>query len=246
MSNRVLTASKRRRALPGLVLAATAAAFVLASGAAADDPPIVTVGGAGVAPASGSVGSDPQADACISDQHSGADPAEPNVVGLNDNTCASGSGSSTPGGGSSPGGSSPGGGGGTTRPTGGAQTTSTAGSRGTAGWVSASQAVGLRIVGVRRLTSGVRVTGRFGLVVTLRDTRGRLVRGGIVTIGRVPGSLSTIKNTYSNFTNKAGQARLVVPVTKSMFGKRLFIKISARTPKARAMALRSVVLPRLR
>jgi hypothetical protein len=39
---------------------------------------------------------------------------------------------------------------------------------------------------------------------------------------------------------------IVVPVTKGMFGKRRFLKIAARTPKARAVALRSVSLPRLR
>jgi hypothetical protein len=31
-----------------------------------------------------------------------------------------------------------------------------------------------------------------------------------------------------------------------MFGKRVFLKITARTPKARAVTLRSVFLPRLR
>jgi hypothetical protein len=39
---------------------------------------------------------------------------------------------------------------------------------------------------------------------------------------------------------------IVTLVTKRMFGKRLFLKIAARTPKARAVALRSVSLPRLR
>lgn len=90
-------------------------------------------------------------------------------------------------------------------------------------------------------------------VLTASDRRRRsaipglvLVRGGIVSISRVPGTRSTITGVYSNFTKRTGQAQTVVPVTKKMFGKRLFLKISARTPRAQAVALRSVFLPRLR
>jgi hypothetical protein len=53
-------------------------------------------------------------------------------------------------------------------------------------------------------------------------------------------------NTPPRTSNKQGVAAILVPGTKRMFGKRLFVKIAARTPKARAVALRSVSLPRLR
>lgn len=231
MSNRVLTASERRRsALPALVLVAMAVMFVLAAAAGAADPPIVSVG----------VGSGGQADACVTDDHSGADPSNTNSVAVNDRPCASGSGS---GSGSSAGSSSGGGASGSRSST---RSGSTSNTRGSTGFVSAGQAIGLQITRVRTLTKSTKLTFRVGLLVTLRDARGRLVRGGIVSVGRVPGSQTTIKGTYSNFTQRSGQAQIVVPVTAKMFGKRLFVKISARTPRAQAVALRSVLLPRLR
>jgi hypothetical protein len=109
--------------------------------------------------------------------------------------------------------------------------------------VSAAGAVGLRIVRVRHLTKGVSVTKRFRVLVTLRDGRGRLVRDAIVTIGKVPGARNTISGKYPTFSNRLGQATVRVPVAKRLLGKRLFLKISARTPKARTITLRSVRLP---
>jgi hypothetical protein len=235
-----------RKALPTLVLAAVAAALALSATAVAE--PIVTIPPTSVAgtDVSGSAESDPQADACIGNVHSGADPADQSIIQLNDASCASGSGTGTTGGTGSGGGS-----GQTTgsRPSGttGSRGTGTAGSRSSAATaVAAADAVGLRISAVRKLMKNVSVRRNFRLFVTLRDTRGRLVRGAIVSVGRVPGSQSTVSGLHAGFSNKHGVAAILVPVTKRMFGKRLFVKIAARTPKARAVALRSVSLPRLR
>jgi hypothetical protein len=221
-----------RKALPTLVLAAVAAALALSASAVAE--PIVTIPPTSVAgtDVSGSAESDPEADVCVGGQHSGADPADPRVVELNDASCASGSGQTT--------GSRP-------SSTTGSSGTGTAGSRSSATTaVAAADAVGLRISAVRKLMKNVSVRRNFRLLVTLRDTRGRLVRGALVSAGRVPGSQSTVSGLHAGFSNKHGVAVILVPVTKRMFGKRLFLKIAARTPKARAVALRSVSLPRLR
>ena len=118
-------------------------------------------------------------------------------------------------------------------------------SRATAAWVSAGQAIGLRIVRVRHLTKNAGVTKHFRVLVSLRDTRGRLVRGAIVSVSRAPGAENTISGVYATYTNKVGQASVSVAVAKRMLGKRLFLKIGARTPNARAITLRSVRLPAL-
>jgi hypothetical protein len=229
MSTRPRNRGALRKALPTLLLAAIAAALALSATAVAE--PIVTVPPTEVAgtDVSGSAGNDPQADVCVGDQHSGANPDDPSVVELNDASCASGSGT------------------GSTGSAGSAGSSGTTGSRAsTAGTVAAGNAVGLRITAVRKLMKNVGIRRNFRLLVTLRDTRGRLVRGAIVSVGRVPGSQATVSGLHAGFSNKHGVAAILVPVTKRMFGKRLFVKIAARTPKARAVALRSVSLPRLR
>jgi hypothetical protein len=239
MRNGLLTPGRLRRALPVLVLAALAAALFLSSTAVADEPPVVSVGPVDVAgtDVTGTAGSDPDADACVGDRHSGADPADPQLVQLNDASCQSGAGA---------------GGAAGSQGTAGAQSTGarpsgSAAGRGSAlASVAAADAVGLRIAGVRKLMKNVRLTRNFRMLVTVRDGRGLRVRGAIVSVGRVPGSRSTVSGLHAGFSNKRGVARILVPVTKRMFGTRLFVKVAARTPKARAVALRSVSLPRLR
>ena len=242
MKNEQTMRARRLGALPGLVLVVVAFAIVLASGARAEDPPIVSVGpiSAGGNTASGSVGSGGQSDACVNDESSAVDPSTANTSGavsVNTGSCASAQGSST--------------GTGSTGSTGSKGSTgSSAGAGGakssaTAAWVSSSQAFGLRIVRVRHVTKGVSVKKRFRVLVTLRDLRGRYVRNAIVSVSRVPSAVKTISGVHSTFSNRSGQATIAVPVTKSMLGKRLFLKIGARTPRARAITLRSVRLPAL-
>ena len=223
---------RRPGALPGLVLVAVAFAIVLASGARAEDPPIASVGTVVAAgnTASGSVASGGKTDACVNSEDSTVDPSAKNgIAKINTGSCASAHDSS---------GST-----GSTGSTGAKARSGGTKSRVAAGWVSSSQAVGLRIVRVRHVTKGVSVTKRFRVLVTLRDLRGRYVRYAIVSVSRVPSAVNTISGVHSTFSNRSGQASITVPVTKSMLGKRLFLKIGARTPKARAITLRSVQLP---
>jgi hypothetical protein len=241
MKDRPFAPGALRGALPTLVLAAVAATLVLSSTAVAEDPPIVSAGpiAVGGTTATGSAGSDPEADACVGDRHSGADVEDPNVLQLDDAACAAGAGATTGAGGAQ----STGGG---ARPAGSAGTTGTAGRGSTLASVAATDAIGLRIVGVKRLLKNVRLSKNFRMLVTIRDGRGFRVRGAIVFVSRVPGSQRTVAGIHAGFSNKVGVARVLVPVTKRMFGNRVFLKITARTPKARAVTLRSVFLPRLR
>ena len=231
MRNEPTMCTRRMGALPGLVLVVVAFAIVLASGARAHDPPIVSIGpvGTGGNTASGSVGSDGQTGACVNDGSSAVDPSAENTnsaVKINTVSCASADGSSA---GTGSTGSNAGAGG--------------AKSSATAAGVSSSEAIGLRIARVRHLTKGVSVTKRLRVLVTLRDMRGRYVQDAIVSVSRVPSAVSTIFGVHSAFSNRSGQATIAVPVTNNMLGKRLFLKIGARTPHARAITLRSVRLP---
>jgi hypothetical protein len=57
--------------------------------------------------------------------------------------------------------------------------------------------------------------------VTLKDRRGRLVRGATVSVGRVPGRTATAAELRVVKSNKTGIARLAVRVKRSQLGKRL-------------------------
>ena len=66
------------------------------------------------------------------------------------------------------------------------------------------------------------------------------MRGAIVKIDRVPGAVNTIRGRDAAFSNRVGQARLVAGVDKKQLGTRVMLRITARTPTARALQLRSV------
>lgn len=181
--------------------------------------------------------------ACVNDDESQADPSTTSAgaLKLNQGSCQESGGTSGSGGSQAGSGS---------RTDQGSQTGSVRGASGstsssvtTTAWVAAANAVGLRIVRVRHVTKGASVTKRFRAFVTLRDVRGKLVRDAIVTISRVPGARNT-SGKYSAFS-RFGQATIGVPVANRLIGTRLFLKISARTPKARSIVLRSVRLPAL-
>jgi hypothetical protein len=238
MRNEERVGTRRTMALPGLLLVVAAFAIALASGARAHDPPIVSVGSVEAVDntASGSVASGGQTDACVNDGSSTADPSATNgPVQLDTGSCAGAEGSPASAGGSLA----------ATGSTGSKAGASGGKSSATTAAVSSSDAIGLRIARVRHLTNGVAVTKRFRVLVTLRDMRGKYVRGAIVSVSRVPGAASTTSGVSSAFSNKSGQATIVVPVTESMLGKRLFLKIGARTASARAIAVRSLRLPAL-
>ena len=82
------------------------------------------------------------------------------------------------------------------------------------------------------------------MVVTLRDGKRRFVRGAIVAVGRFLGAKDTISGFHATFTNRLGQATFALPVTKGMFGGLLLLNIKAQAPRAHALAIGSVRLPR--
>jgi hypothetical protein len=248
MSNDLAKAGQKRTALPSLVLSVMTLAFLLVSVARAEDPPIVAAGPVTASgnTASGDVESGGKTNACVNDEHSNADPSasDGSVVNLNQGNCQ-GAGSSSGSGGSQSG-SGPQTGSGSPKP-GSVRGTSgsTRSNAGAATGVAAANAVGLRIAGVRHVTDGVSKTKSFRTLVTLKDMQGRLVRDAIVTISKAPGARNTVSGMCSAFSNRLGQATIVVHVPNQSLGKRLFLKISARTPKARSVALRSLRLPAL-
>lgn len=214
-----------------LVLALAAAlmlvAAVLASTARADDPPLgtVVVSPGGSQNATGGVQQGGQATACVNGQRSAADPDSPNAAQVNSGPCAT-SGSSQ-GGGSS----------GTASSTGASGSTTTAST-------SAAGARGLRIARLQYFTNGVTLTKRLRVLVTVRDLSGRRVRNAIVSIGPLAGARHTVGSTNATFTNRLGQAGLVLRARTPMLGQRVLLKIGARTPQARVTRVGSVLLPR--
>jgi hypothetical protein len=243
------TSSYAVRTVAGVVIAVVA---VLAGAAYAADPPIGTIGVTspdGTQTGTASAGSSGTADACVNGQHSGADPSASSsgAVTINDAACAASSSSQSTGGagGSQASGSSgTAGAGGGAAAAGGGSAAGGAGSTASA-WVSASGARGLRIARVQYLTRDVAVTKRFRVWVTLRDLNGRLVRHAIVSLSPVAAARHTIAGPAATYSNRQGQARLVLTATNAMLGRQLLLKIAARTPSVRAVTVGTVRLPRV-
>jgi len=254
---------------------------ILAStaGVARAATPIVTVGPTGSPTgnsATGTVGSGGQTDACLDQQHSGANPSAASPAGvlqIADSSCSTGAGSepagATTGAGASVSGPSGGGAGqsggssATAGPAGGSTSqTSTSSqtatvSRRTAGFsnasptrgassVSAAAARGLKIARVRYQLVRAKKSKHLRVRVTLRDRRGRLVRSAIVSISGLPGAKSTLAGPHFGFSNRKGQATFAVGVTRSMLGHRFLFRIKARTPSAHALKVGAVLVPKER
>jgi hypothetical protein len=240
--------SSARAWLP-IGLAAAAIAVVGAAspafGAGQDSQPIASAGPlttADGATASGRVGSGGQTDACLNDRHSGADPSSTqtsDAVRVNDLSCQTSS--SSTGGGQAGGGRTAGQRSGTASVSGSSNGQSSR--RRVALTVAASNATGLRIASVRYRTAGAQMIKRVTVLVTVRDARGRLVRDAIVSLGALPGAKLTVSCKCAGFSNRRGQASLVLPVKREMFGKRLLFRIVARTPSAHAGTLGPLLLP---
>lgn len=109
------------------------------------------------------------------------------------------------------------------------------------GAVNASSARGIRLARITYLTK--LHTRRLQIVVVVRDVERRLIRDAIVTASQLPSSMHTILGSVSTYTNRFGRARLSVPLTARMLGKRLFFRLDARTPTAHALAIGAVRLP---
>jgi hypothetical protein len=239
MRNRQDARGTLRRGLPALASVFAVLGLALCSTALAEDP-IVGIGplGAGGTTASASAHDDPAASLCIGDDQLDLGLSGSSLVVPTEAVCAASAGGTTSVTNSTNSTN-------TSNSTNSSSASSSSGGSTAAGAVSAADAVGLRIVRVRTNLNRVRATKRFRLFVTLKDRRGLLVRGATVSVGRVPGRTATAAGVRVVKTNKAGTALVAVRVKRSQFGKRLFVRIAARTPNARAVAPRSVRLPKL-
>jgi hypothetical protein len=111
--------------------------------------------------------------------------------------------------------------------------------------VAASSAVGLKIAKIRYLAMGVARTKRLRMIVTVRDSRGYLVRGAKVKIrSKAAGRLA--RRAQTKATGKAGQAGFVLRVKARMLGRRLVMVTVARTPTAKAAKTTSIRLAKAR
>jgi hypothetical protein len=236
------------------VLGSSSVVVASAAVALAASPPVASFGPVsapdGTAIGSGTVGSGGETDACVNDQHSGANPSASDANGaaqLNDRACQpaalSGGSAQTAGTGTagSPSGSQASGG----RATSSSATGTSGSSKARTTTVLATQAFGLRIASIRFATRGIKATRRLGVLVTVRDRSGFLVRDAIVSIAGVPGTRSPIAWTQAAYSNRLGQATFRLPLELRMGGKRLLVAITARTPKVQAYRVAAVHLPAL-
>jgi hypothetical protein len=112
-------------------------------------------------------------------------------------------------------------------------------------YVSASSAVGLKIANVRYVTKGVARTRRLRMIVTVRDTRGFLVRGAKIKIrSKSAGRLT--RRAQTKTSTKLGQAAFALRVKPRFLGMRLVMVTVARTPSAKAAKTTSIHLAKAR
>jgi hypothetical protein len=114
----------------------------------------------------------------------------------------------------------------------------------TAAFVSAENAVGLRIARVRYSAKRIRSTRRLGIVVTVKDRRGLLVRGAKVTV-RSTSPRRVANHTRVKSSSIKGKVAFTMRLRSNAFGKRFVIVARAKTPTAKAAKRSSVRLPRL-
>jgi hypothetical protein len=112
-------------------------------------------------------------------------------------------------------------------------------------YVSASSAVGLKIAKVRYIAKGVARTRRFRMIVTVKDTRGLLVRGAKIKIrSKAAGRLT--RRAQTKTSTKLGQAAFVLRAKPRFLGKRVVMVTVARTPTAKAAKTTSIRLAKAR
>lgn len=110
--------------------------------------------------------------------------------------------------------------------------------------VAAAGADGVKIAKIRYLTKTVRAKKRFRMIVTVKDNRGRLVRGATVRVRPKVKRFVVGPSQRTKKSTKIGQANFLVLVRKPALGKRLFMITVAQTPKAKAQKTSSVRLPK--
>jgi hypothetical protein len=109
--------------------------------------------------------------------------------------------------------------------------------------IAAAGADGVKIAKIRYVTKLVRAKKRFRMLVTVKDNRGRLVRGATVRV-RPKLKRFVIGNQRIKKSSKVGVANFLVLVRNVALGKRLFMITLAQTPKAKAQKTTSVKLPK--
>jgi hypothetical protein len=111
--------------------------------------------------------------------------------------------------------------------------------------VAASSAVGLKIAKVRYVATGVARTKRLRMIVTVKDSRGLLVRGATIKVrSKAAGRLT--RRAQTKTSSKVGQAAFVLRVKSRTLGKRLVMVTVARTPTAKAAKTTSIRLAKAR
>jgi hypothetical protein len=111
--------------------------------------------------------------------------------------------------------------------------------------VAAAKAVGVRVASVRYVTKSFRKTKRVRMIVTVRDSLGRLVRGATVQVRGAPAT-RLVGRPKLKKTDKLGRASFLLKPHARAYGKRLFTVTTAKTPTAKAQRKTSVRVPKLR
>jgi hypothetical protein len=109
--------------------------------------------------------------------------------------------------------------------------------------VSASRALGVRIVKIWYLKGNVSRHHRLKMVITVKDRRGLLIRGArIIVSSKKAGRLA--RRPLATRTGAKGKATVGLRLRQAALGKRLSVVVVAKTPHARARKSSSVKLPR--
>lgn len=107
--------------------------------------------------------------------------------------------------------------------------------------VSARDAVGIRIAKIRYIRNGVLRTHRIRMVVTVRDARGRLIRGATIRVTAKGRKLAGRPKATRSGSN--GRATIALRLKASAYGRRLVTVTIAKTPHAKAQKRSAVRIP---
>ena len=107
--------------------------------------------------------------------------------------------------------------------------------------VSARDAVGIRIVKIRYVRKGAVRVHRIRMIVTVRDRRGRLIRGATIRVTAKGHKLA--KRPRATRSGAKGRATIALRLRSSAYGKRLVTVTVAKTPRAKARKTSSVRVP---
>jgi hypothetical protein len=107
------------------------------------------------------------------------------------------------------------------------------------------KAPGLRVAGVRYVTKHFRRTKRVQMIVTIKDTLGRPVRGATVQVRAASPKGLRLKPKVKR-TGKGGRVAFLLHPRARVFGKRLTVVTVARKATAKAQRKTSVRVPKPR